>query len=184
MADAKVTALSELTTVATGDILYIVDDPSGSPTSKKVTVENVQTDWHVGARVYNSGDLTISNGTTTTLTFDSERYDTDTIHSTASNTGRLTATTAGKYVIVVSIRWAANATGVRLLQLRLNGTTLIGYVGQNAISAGTHDMNLVSIYNMSATDYVEARVYQNSGGNLAVANNEENSPEFMMHRIG
>ena len=32
------------------------------------------------ARVYNSGDLTIPNNNATVLTFDSERYDNDTIH--------------------------------------------------------------------------------------------------------
>lgn len=41
MADAKLTALTELTTPAGGDILYIVDDPGGTPLSRKVTVANI-----------------------------------------------------------------------------------------------------------------------------------------------
>ncbi len=41
MADTKTTALVELTAVVDGDILYIVDDPGGSPLSKKITVLNL-----------------------------------------------------------------------------------------------------------------------------------------------
>lgn len=41
MADTKVTALTELTTPAGGDLLYIVDDPAGTPLSRKVTVTNL-----------------------------------------------------------------------------------------------------------------------------------------------
>ena len=41
MADTKVTALTELTTPAGVDLLYIVDDPSGTPLSRKCTVANL-----------------------------------------------------------------------------------------------------------------------------------------------
>jgi hypothetical protein len=40
MADKKVTQLTELTTTADSDLLYIVDDATGTPVSKKVTVTN------------------------------------------------------------------------------------------------------------------------------------------------
>ena len=40
-ADTKVTALTELTAIADADILYVVDDPGGSPLSKKITVVNL-----------------------------------------------------------------------------------------------------------------------------------------------
>ena len=43
MADKKVTALDALTSVAADDLLLIVDDPSGTPTSKKVTAANLAT---------------------------------------------------------------------------------------------------------------------------------------------
>ena len=41
MADSKITALPELTTVADDDTLAIIDDPSGTPTSKKITKANL-----------------------------------------------------------------------------------------------------------------------------------------------
>jgi hypothetical protein len=39
--DSKVTALNENTSPISTDILYIVDDPGGSPASEKVTIANV-----------------------------------------------------------------------------------------------------------------------------------------------
>lgn len=42
MADTKLTGLTAATTATTDDLLYIVDDPAGTPTSKKITVANFQ----------------------------------------------------------------------------------------------------------------------------------------------
>lgn len=44
MADTKITALSELTSVDDSDVIAIVDDPSGTPTSKKITKKNLVKD--------------------------------------------------------------------------------------------------------------------------------------------
>jgi hypothetical protein len=41
MADKKVSSLTELISPIRGDLLYVIDDPLGIPTSKKVTVENI-----------------------------------------------------------------------------------------------------------------------------------------------
>ena len=41
MANSKITALTELTSVAGEDLVAIVDDPSGTPTSKKITKANL-----------------------------------------------------------------------------------------------------------------------------------------------
>jgi hypothetical protein len=41
MADAKITELTELTAVDPSDLLAIVDDPSGTPVTKKATVNNI-----------------------------------------------------------------------------------------------------------------------------------------------
>lgn len=43
MADVKVTALTAITSVSSDDLLYVVDDPGGTPASKKITFANLQT---------------------------------------------------------------------------------------------------------------------------------------------
>lgn len=42
MADAKLTALTEETTPVDADLLYLVDDVAGTPTSKKITWANIK----------------------------------------------------------------------------------------------------------------------------------------------
>lgn len=54
MADAKITELTALTSLATADVLAIVDDTTGTPTTKKVTVANL-----FGAI---AGNVTINEG--------------------------------------------------------------------------------------------------------------------------
>src|SRR5512139_267514 len=81
--------------------------------------------FNIGCRVYNNAAINIANDTVTALTFNSERFDTNGIHSTALNTGRLTCQTAGTYVITAHAAFAANATNRRQITIRLNGATII-----------------------------------------------------------
>lgn len=140
----------------------------------------------VGARAYNSGNIAISNNTVTALTFDSERFDTDTIHSTSTNTGRLTCNTAGKYLIIAQVQWAAAAGGRRAVRIRLNGSTNIAIEEEGSVAdaIGNPQFTVSTIYDLSVSDYVECVVYHTQGGPLNVSANGNWSPEFMMHRIG
>lgn len=137
-----------------------------------------------GARVYNDAAISLSNDTNTALTFNTERFDNDTNHSTASNTGRLTATTAGKYIITGHVIFDSNATGRRSVDIRLNGSTQIATINYDIDSAISHAMSIATIYDMAATDYVELMAYQNSTGSLNVNATLNASPEFSMIYLG
>ncbi len=140
--------------------------------------------YHEGARVYNSANISIPDNTWTPLTFNRERYDTDTIHDLTSNTSRLTCKTAGKYVIVGNIRFASSAVGKRAIAIYLNGSTEISQASQGLPSDYFLVTIVATIYDLAVNDYVELRVYQNSGGALNVEISGSFSPEFMMQRIG
>lgn len=127
------------------------------------------------AGVYNSAALSIATGALTALTFNSERWDNDSIHSTASNTSRLTCVTAGLYVVECHIVWAdAHADG-RQLDLRVNGATVIRVVN----NAETHQ-SVVRSWKMAAGDYVEAYVTQSSGATKTIQAASAYTPEFAM----
>ena len=57
MVDVKISALGELTSVHASDVLAIVDDPAGTPVSKKVTVANLL----AGLTSVDADNTTVSN---------------------------------------------------------------------------------------------------------------------------
>ena len=139
-----------------------------------------------GARVYNNANININNITETALTFNSEVFDTDGIHSVIANTSRLTCQTAGKYVLIGSLFWNTSGAGtLRQANFRLNGVTRILSNNEDFISVTWNASHiLVTEYDLSVTDYVELTVYQNTGGALSVRYLSAYSPFFMMQRIG
>jgi len=136
-----------------------------------------------GARVYNNATITANHNTVVMLTFNSERYDTDGIHSTVTNTSRLTCQTAGKYVITGHVRWPNNSSGIRELDIVLNGATDIAEDARGAIGA-VMGHSISTVYDLAVGDYVELAAYQNSGSNLVIDSGNSYSPEFAMQRIG
>jgi hypothetical protein len=120
------------------------------------------------ARVFHSTTQSLADNTETALTFDSESYDTDTIHDGGgAHPERLIATTAGKYIIEGAAEIEASAVGIRQLRVRLNGTTIIGQESQLTASAGTVSRLAINVpYDLAANDYVELLALQNSTGAL------------------
>lgn len=133
-------------------------------------------------RVYNSAAISITtSGADQALTFNSERFDADTMHSTSVNTGRITFTTAGTYDVGCAVGFAGHATGRRTVRLRVNGTTVIAVDERPAVSSGIPDNTAIvlsTMYAFSAGDYVEVVVQQTSGGALNVFSASAYSPEF------
>ncbi len=144
---------------------------------------NIVLSTAISARAYNSGFQTLTTSTDTTLLFDSERWDTDTIHSTTTNTGRLTCNTAGIYTIAANVSFANNATGLRLVKIVLNGATVICLDMRAALSGSDTHMALSTQYNLAAGDYVECVAWQSSGGNLNTVVTGNASSEFSMVRV-
>jgi hypothetical protein len=136
----------------------------------------------IRVRVFNSATISIANSSWTLLTFNSERWDTDTMHSTVTNTGRLVATTAGLYVITGHVQFAANATGQRIIRILVNGVTMIALQGSPANPVAVY-MTVATTYNLAATDYVTLEAFQESGAALNVTVEGNDSPEFSMVKV-
>jgi hypothetical protein len=127
-------------------------------------------------RVYKSAAQTVASGAWEHLSFDSEDYDTNTMHSTSSNTQRLTATVDGWYVACLQVSFAASGANRRDIQIRKNDSSTDGSAGTRwarvtlgALGAGDSTIMQCSAYlYLSATDYVKGLAWQNSGAGLDV----------------
>jgi hypothetical protein len=136
-----------------------------------------------GVAVFNSADQTIASGSYVTATFNSEFFDTDAFHSTATNTGRLTvpAGLGGKYAIVTNLYMSPTASGDFIAKLQINGSDKnrfsVKLSSGQAITAA-----FTSVVELVATDYVEVLVYQNTGSNMPLSTFQYG--QFGMYRIG
>lgn len=155
------------------------------PTAAKLTaILNNFDALKCGARVYHSANQSIADGTATALAFDSERYDTDTIHDPSTNNTRLTCKTAGKYAISANVSFAGDADGYREVAIKLNGTTFIADEIRAAVLASSLSIHVGCMYALAVNDYVECVVTHAAGGPLNVLASPNFSPEFSMHFLG
>lgn len=116
----------------------------------------------IGARVQRVLPQSIPNNATTVISFARVRYDTNAFWSSSSPT-QLTIAIAGKYLIGASVTYAANATGVRQVGLRVNGGV---YPALQVAPAGTDNFAISTVFPLVAGDYVELITYQTSGAAL------------------
>ena len=127
----------------------------------------------VGCQLTNSGPKTLTTGTSTIITFDTEKFDTDAFHSTVTNTGRITIPSGkdGKYLFTAKVVFQGNATGVRYGSFKKNGTTQYRIATLQAVTSGNPDVTaftMSQVFDLVATDYIELVCLQSSGGNLNV----------------
>lgn len=114
---------------------------------------------------------TINNATTTPVTFNSETIDRDGMHSLTTNTSRLTAVTAGYYLLVGAVAYPSNATGSRMAVWAVNGTGVPGgtvfAAAITGVAVQTIPQSSVVTY-LNVGDYAELDARQDSGSNLTL----------------
>lgn len=142
-----------------------------------------------GAKAYHSTTQSIPNSTVTAASLDSEEFDTDTYHSTVTNTSRMTIPSGkdGYFLLAGKVVFAANATGVRIARFLKNGTTILRTQYSDAGASGAGKSAQISaVASLIATDYVEFTVYQTSGGalNIGNASASEEQTSFEIVRLG
>lgn len=125
----------------------------------------------MGASAWRSTTQTISTATQSPISLDTEDYDTDAIHDNSSNPSRFTVPTggAGKWVGLAYVNWDVNSTGIRYIWWLLNGTRIrSSLVVQPANITGQDMQNVLRAVTLADGDYLEAAVYQDSGGNRTI----------------
>ena len=167
------TAASTVARLAVGsDAQILVADSSTATGLKWATASSTPT--ANACQLKKSADQTISNNTLTTLTFDSEDFDTNSYHSLVTNTERLTVPSTGYYLVNFQVMFGTNGSGFREMGLFKNGTRL-NYT-KGFFTNGNEAINVFNLMvSMTAADYLEIKVYQNSGGNLAVYGDTSNT---------
>ena len=161
----------------TGDTIY--GSPGSTPerlgigsTGQILTVAGGVPTWatpaasggFVGAVVYNSGNFSVSNGTWTTINWDSELLDTDGFHSTSSNTDRFTIPTgkAGKYCVTMNFSIGAGSSTIEsYFGKNTDNFAFIGATG-NATSKN-FTVTRQTYVSLAQGDYVFLRLIQSSG---------------------
>ena len=124
-----------------------------------------------GVNCYLDGAVSIANDTQVILGWNAEFFDTNGFHDNSTNNSRLTVPSGkgGKYLITSNLVWAANATGTRVSQIRVNGNDLKA-LSANSVNSGSSEQSVFisTVLDLSVGDYVQIWVIQNRGGSLDV----------------
>lgn len=128
-------------------------------------------------RVYHNTTQSIANSTIKSLVFNSERYDNSAMHSTSSNTARITMPTGGggKYLVGMNAYYASVISSS--VWFELNGTdTNANPVAQMSFDNG--HMLVTTAWAFSAADFVTTTLLQISGGAVNITHADFYTPEF------
>lgn len=136
-----------------------------------------------GASVYNSANQTVNTSLDPVL-YDTELFDTDGIHSTSSNTGRLTAARAGYYFVQFFVYWDNAAITWRRLDIYKNGSggTQISINVVNANAATNLVQSVTGLVNLGVGDYVTSACSVSAGSRSALGG--QSSTHFEMFLVG
>jgi hypothetical protein len=120
-------------------------------------------------KVKRSSTQSIPSGTETAVAWNAEDYDSELMHDNASNPSRLVCRTAGTYAIWAAPEFSANGTGVRFSQVWINNilnvrSPLLVADGLTLIGMPIYVEALLAV-----DDFVEIKVFQNSGAALNLA---------------
>lgn len=117
--------------------------------------------YPIGCKAIRSSTISIPNATETTVTWNSEEYDSGTMHDNTTNAERIVVPEAGTYSIDA---FAAFATGVAASAIRLykNGSSLGFYYMPGSVT-GFGEVSAHRVEKLAANDYIHMQVFQSSG---------------------
>lgn len=171
-----------ITTPANGEVLIY----DGSEWVNDIIHEATPGGIAIGAKVYNSAEITILNESnpSTILTFDTVVVDSGGFYDGA-HPERLTIPADGWYALFGAFMYYANATGQREIFFKMNAaqtTIAVTLVDATANSLRTR-MAIAAAHYFAAGNYITMGAWQNSGGDLNIYGNSIQSPSFSVVAI-
>lgn len=137
---------------------------------------------HPACRVYNSSNFSHnSSGNWLPITFNSERADIYGLHSTSSQTDRITVDRTGWWLFVGNMLWSGAGGSTRNGRIRLDATTVIG---EHAGTTSVQSYPVTAIYKCTVGQYATLEGYQDSGGTINISASGNYSPEFSAVFLG
>jgi hypothetical protein len=120
---------------------------------------------------YQTAAQSVASGTwAVAMLIDTEVVDSDSGHSTTTNTSRYTVQVAGLYLVGVGVGWPANATGARAAVPHQNGASLPGgpaNEGAPTSSSNSWAGQAWAFAQANVGDYFECTGFQQSGSTLS-----------------
>ena len=135
----------------------------------------------VSAKARRTTDLSIANATVTEVPFESAVFDTD-AHWASGAPTRLTCKVGGKYVVNAVMVFDPSTAGRRVVRVRKNGTEILSRVDAHPVQVASQrtSINISTIINLAATDFIEFQVFQDSGAALNLYCSDAGGT-FMIH---
>ena len=129
---------------------------------------------------------TITTSTQTKVEFDAVDSDGWNCWDLSPNPTRLTAPLTGRYLITGNVAFEAASSGHRAINILKNNTVELARSDFNPVSNSIDTHSTVTCHAVSLTkgDYVELRVWQNSGSDLDILNSGDHSPKFSLIYLG
>jgi hypothetical protein len=159
------------TNVATGDVLTATNFNNLLTNTANYRVPPM-------CRVYNTGNIS-PYSSLSAITWDNENFDTDGMHSTSTNTNRITVTTAGIYLFVLRVNVTAT-TFSGWPNLRKNGTSVMIGPQTDASDGGNFHMQASLVIEMAVNDYIDAAVgIGGSTGTVAINGGTSNNGSWL-----
>lgn len=153
--------------------LLTIEDPTTGQVASAAWGDQIRENFEAHedppfCNVFASAAVLVATGTDAQLAANSERFDNDALHSTVTNTSRITIQKSGRYRLTAAVSFSGSATGSRKISFLLNGTTESIRSQQGTGTSAEYYADAEWTTSLVAGDYVEVRVQQGSGGNLNV----------------
>lgn len=133
-------------------------------------------------RVHRITFQSVPNGTVTQISWDAELYDPCGMHDLATNPQRITVKSTGLYAISAALYFPPATSQTRLMKITKNATTdLLTWI---EVTAQETMGMLHCTEQLSAGDYVDVRVVQNSGASMNVSSTDRQWSNFEVVRVG